>query len=184
LIARTLITLLAIFAGALPSGADAHGGVSIDKDPCVRKSGDWSVHFTVYEPQFNPAEEYCADVPKAGSMIVVFDLVDQELRKVPLDLEIVKLAGSARESVHRVNSRSYPNGVINTELNVTAPGRYAAILTPEGRPAIVFPMRVEMGTPVWMWLVPLVLVAPVLYYWSQRRTPPPAAAARNLALVK
>ena len=184
MIARTLITLLAVFAGALPSGADAHGGVSIDKDPCVRKSGDWSVHFTVYEPQFNPAEEYCGDVPKAGSMIVVFDLVDQELRKVPLDLEIVKLAGSARESVHRVNSRSYPNGVINTELTVTAPGRYAAILTPEGRSAIVFPMRVEMGTPVWMWLVPLVLVAPVLYYWSQRRTPPPAAAARNLALVK
>jgi hypothetical protein len=45
-------------------------------------------------------------------------------------------------------------------------------------------MRVEMGTPVWMWLVPLVLVAPVLYYWSQRRTPPPAAAARSLALVQ
>ena len=48
----------------------------------------------------------------------------------------------------------------------------------------VFPMRVEMGTPVWMWLIPLVLVAPVLYYWSQRRTPPPAAAPRNLAVVK
>jgi hypothetical protein len=182
--ARLLVTLLAFLSGASPPGAGAHGGVSIDKDPCVQKTGDWSVHFTVYEPQFNPADEYCADVPKAGSMIVVFDLVDQELRKIPLDLEIVKLAGSARESVHRVTPRSYPNGVINAELTVDTPGRYAAILKLEGRPAIVFPMRVEMGTPVWMWLIPLVLVAPVLYYWSQRRTPPPAAATRNLALVK
>jgi hypothetical protein len=179
-----LITLLALAAGASPPGAGAHGGATIDKDPCVRKTGDWSVHFTVYEPQFNPGDEYCADVPKAGAMIVVFDLVDQELRRVPLQLEIVKLAGSARESLHRVATRSYPNGVINAELTVDAPGRYAAILTPEGRPAIVFPMRVEMGTPVWMWLIPLVLVAPALYYWSQRRTPPTAAAPRNLALVK
>ncbi|HUE38418.1 MAG TPA: hypothetical protein VMR29_02885 [Candidatus Binatia bacterium] len=179
--ARLLIAVLVVVATALPRGAAAHGGASIDKDPCVQKTGNWAVHFTVYEPQFNPADEYCADVPKAGNMIVVFDLVDQELRKVPLDLEIVKLAGSTRESVQRVSTRSYPNGVINAELQVAAPGRYAAILTPAGSPAIVFPIRVELGTPVWVWLVPLVLVAPALYYWSQRRTPPPS---RSLALVK
>jgi hypothetical protein len=48
-------------------------------------------------------------------------------------------------------------------------------------------MRVEMRMPVWLWLVPLFLVAPILYYWSQRRTPPPSTAEdarRNMALVK
>jgi len=175
-----LIALLTLLA--FTKSAHAHGGASIDKDPCVQKTGDWSVHFTVYEPQFNPGDEYCADVPKAGNMIVVFDLVDQELRKVPLDVEIVRVASSGHESVRRVATQAYPNGVVNTELTVDAPGRYAAILKPEGKPAVIFPMRVEMGTPIWMWLIPLGLVAPALYYWSQRRTPPPTS--RNLAVVK
>lgn len=153
----------------------------------MQKAGGWSVHFTVYEPQFNPGDEYCVDVPKAGPVIVVFDLVDQELRKTPFELDIVRTTGGEREAVHHVASRVYPTGVINAETAIDSPGRYAAILTPQGQPPVVFPLRVEMATPLWVWLVPLVLAAPLLYYWSQRRTPPPSAAAdarRNLALVK
>jgi len=165
----------------------AHGGATIDKDPCVQKSGNWPVHFTVYEPDLDPSGEYCADVPKAGPMIVVFDLVDLEMRKVPIDLRVVKLGGDSQVDVHHVAAKTYPKGVVNAEVSVAEPGRYAAILTAEGRPPVVFPMRVEMTMPVWMWLVPLVAVAPILYYWSQRRTPPPTTAEdarRNLAIVK
>jgi hypothetical protein len=164
-----------------------HGGATIDKDPCVQKMGGWSVHFTVYEPQFNPGDEYCIDVPKAGPVIVVFDLVDQELRKTAFELEIVKTSGEARETVHHVGPKVYPTGVINAEATIASPGRYAAILTPQGQSPVVFPLRVEMATPLWVWLLPLALGAPLLYYWSQRRTPPSAGAPdarRNLALVK
>ena len=62
----------------------AHGGVGIEKDPCVRRVGPYLIHFAVYQPQFNSAEEYCAAVPKAGNTILVFDLVDSELRSLPL----------------------------------------------------------------------------------------------------
>ena len=184
--ARAAIALVALLAAGSSTPAFAHGGATIDKDPCVQKTDNWSVHFTVYEPQFNPGGEYCVDVPKAGPVIVVFDLVDQELRKVPFRLEIVKTDGSSRETVRELPAKPYPNGVINAELDLGAPGRYAAILTPEGKAPVVFPMRVEMAMPLWVWVAPLVLVAPVLYYWSQRRSPPPAAsdARRNLALVK
>ena len=185
--ARAVIALVALLTGAAPTAARAHGGATIDKDPCVQKTGNWSVHFTVYEPEFDPSGEYCADVPKAGPMIVVFDLVDQELRKVPFDLEIVKLNGSSRETIHHVPAKPYPKGVINAQLTIASPGRYAAIVTPEGKDPILFPMRVEIAMPLWVWVIPLLLVAPLLYYWSQRRTPPPAAASearRNLALVK
>ena len=95
--------------------------------------------------------------------------------------------GSSRETVHQVPAKPYPNGVINAQLTVASPGRYAAIVTPQGKDPIVFPMRVEMATPLWVWVVPLLFAAPLLYYWSQRRTPPSAAASeprRNLALVK
>jgi len=185
--ARAAIALVALLCGALPTSAHAHGGATIDKDPCVQKTGNWSVHFTVYEPEIDPSGEYCADVPKAGSMIVVFDLVDHELRKVPFGLEIVKMNGSSRETIHQVPAKPYTNGVINAQLTIDSPGRYAAIVTPEGKDPLVFPMRVEMATPLWVWVIPLLSAAPLLYYWSQRRTPPPAAASearRNLALVK
>jgi hypothetical protein len=185
--ARAVIALLALLGGFFSTSAHAHGGATIDKDPCVQKTGNWSVHFTVYEPEIDPSGEYCADVPKAGSMIVVFDLVDQELRHVPFGLEVVKVNGSQRETVHQVPAKPYPKGVINAQLTIASPGRYAAIVTPEGRDPIVFPMRVEIATPLWVWVIPLVFVAPLLYYWSQRRTPPSAAASetrRNLALVK
>ncbi len=185
--ARAVITLVALLGGASSTAALAHGGATIDKDPCVQKTGNWSVHFTVYEPEIDPYGEYCADVPKAGPMIVVLDLVDQELRKVPFALEIVKLNGSSRETIHQVPAKPYPSGVINAQLAIASPGRYAAIVTPEGKDPILFPMRVEIAMPLWVWVIPLLLVAPLLYYWSQRRTPPPAAASearRNLALVK
>jgi hypothetical protein len=181
------VVFLALWLVAASAGAaGAHGGSTIDKDPCVQKTDGWSVHFTVYEPQFNPGDEYCADVPKAGPLIVVFDLVDQELRKAAFEVDVVHTNGGARESVHHVASKVYPNGVINAEVTIPAPGRYAAILTPQGRAPVVFPMRVEMATPVWVWILPLLLAAPLLYYWSQRRTPPSGAAdaRRNLALVK
>jgi hypothetical protein len=181
-----ILVALCLFVGSARR-ATAHGGATIDKDPCVQKMGGWSVHFTVYEPQFNPGDEYCVDVPKAGPVIVVFDLVDQELRKTAFELEIVSTTGGARETVHHVAPKVYSTGVINAEATIASPGRYAVILTPQGQPPVVFPLRVEMATPLWVWLVPLVLAAPLLYYWSQRRTPPPTAATdarRNLALVK
>ena len=183
--AAALFAALATLVGA--GSAGAHGGATIDRDPCVQKSGNWSVHFTVYQPDLDPSGEYCVDVPKAGPMIVVFDLVDQEMRKLPIDLQVVKLDGDASAPVRHVAPKLYPDGVVNAEFSVDTPGRYAAMLTLEGRPPVVFPMRVEMKMPIWLWLVPLFLLAPILYYWSQRRTPPPPAAEdtrRNMALVK
>jgi hypothetical protein len=184
---RALAALAAVAVLLSARLAAAHGGATIDRDPCVQKTGNQSVHFTVYEPDLDPSGEYCADVPKAGPMIIVFDLVDQELRKIPIEIQVVKLDGEASTPVKRVAAKPYPAGVVNAEFTVDSPGRYAAILTLEGRPPIVFPMRIEMKMPVWLWLLPIFLVAPILYYWSQRRTPPPTAAEdarRNMALVK
>lgn len=181
---RALAAAVASLA-LIPVAVRAHGGSAIDKDPCVQKSGEWSVHFTVYEPDLDPSAEYCADVPKAGAMIVVFDLVDLEMRKVPLDIAIVRGDGATREVVHHVAAKAYPSGVINAEVTLPSPGRYVAIVTPEGRAPVTFPLRVEMETSILVWIVPLFLLAPALYYWSQRRSTAGAATPkRGLALVK
>jgi hypothetical protein len=183
-----VLSLAALLAASSWQPALGHGGAAIDRDPCAQKTGSWLVHFTVYEPEYNPGGEYCVDVPKAGPVIVVFDLVDQEMRKVAFDLRVERSDGGERQTVLHVPAKAYPSGVINAELSLPAPGRYTAILTPEGQSPVVFPMRVEMATPLWAWLAPLLLLAPLLYYWSQRRSASRTTAAgetrRNLALVK
>ena len=184
---RSFVGMFALLAVLTPGRAFAHGGAGMDKDPCVQKSGPWSVHFTIYEPELNPAAEYCADIPKAGPMIVVFDIVDLEMRKVPLDIAIVRGEGSKQETLHHVAAKAYPNGVVNTEVSLSGPGRYTAILTPEGHPPMAFPMRVEMEASIFVWIIPLLLTAPALYYWSQRRSKAASGAGepkRTLALVK
>src|SRR5262245_13451038 len=127
----------------------AHGGVGIEKDPCVRRVGPYLIHFAVYQPQVNSAEEYCAAVPKAGNTILVFDLVDPELRSLPLTVQVVGVVGAPQpKTVLYVPPKTYPTGVVNAEAQLEQPGKYTVIVTLEGpsRP-IEFPLRVAMWSP-------------------------------------
>src|SRR5215813_9872853 len=91
----------------------AHGGVGIERDPCVRRAGPYLIHFAVYQPQFNPAAEYCAAVPKAGNTILVFDLVDPELRLRPLTVQVVgALDAPEPQTVLYLPPQTYPTGVV------------------------------------------------------------------------
>jgi hypothetical protein len=127
----------------------AHGGVGIEKDACVRRVGPYLIHFAVYQPQFNSAEEYCAAVPKAGNTILVFDLVDPELRSLPLTIQVVGAVGAPQpKTVLYVPLQTYPTGVVNAEAQLDQPGKYTVIVTLEGpsRP-VEFPLRVAMWSP-------------------------------------
>ena len=57
---RSVRGLVALGFLLIARTALAHGGSTIDKDPCVQKAGNWPVHFTVYEPDLDPSGEYCA----------------------------------------------------------------------------------------------------------------------------
>src|SRR5215510_7982172 len=127
----------------------AHGGVGIEKDPCVRRAGPYLIHFAVYQPQFNPTEEYCAAVPKAGNTILVFDLVDSELRSQSVTIQVIEAVSAPEpKTVLYLPPKIYPTGVVNAEANFDLPGKYTAIVTLEG-PAhtIQFPLRVARWSP-------------------------------------
>lgn len=183
-----LLSLLIMLLPACGHGGHGGGGSTREKDLCVRKSGESPVHLTIYAPDLDPSAEYCGDVPQTGSMVVVFDLADIDMRKVPVAIDIVSAGDAPRETVHHVDAKIYPTGVVNTEVRLASPGRYAAVLTPEGRPVVTFPMRVGMQKSILVWVVPLLLVGSLLFYWSQRRRSGASAAApppkRTLALVK
>jgi hypothetical protein len=144
----------------------AHGGVGIEKDPCVRRAGPYLIHFAVYQPQFNPTAEYCAAVPNAGNTILVFDLVDPELRNWPLTIQVVEAVNAPEpKTVLYIPPQTYPTGVVNAEAHLDLPGKYTAIVTLEGLShTIQFPLRVAMWSPGVVALVGVLVLGSALGY--------------------
>jgi hypothetical protein len=145
----------------LPRPARAHGGgPGLDYDPCAARAGaDNYVHFAAYQPEYNRFAEYCDGVPLAGSTLLVFDLVGNDLISAPVALAVVDKGGAARLSIP---ARRYPSGVIDVETNLPT-GEYRAWLTIGQAPQVY---RVDFDLAVGVWwqplVAPLVLAALVL----------------------
>jgi len=171
----TAATLLAIVALImLPRPAGAHGGgPGLDYDPCAARAGaDNYVHFAAYQPEYNRFAEYCDGVPLAGSTLLVFDLVGNDLISAPVALAVVDQGGAARLSIP---ARRYPSGVIDVETNLPT-GEYRAWLTIGQAPQVY---RVGFDLAVGAWWQPLVaplmlavvvLMAAVAYCLLQARS--------------
>ncbi|MCY4388005.1 MAG: hypothetical protein OXC18_12985 [Desulfurellaceae bacterium] len=128
----------------VPTGAWGHGGVAMDLDPCIERAGVYLVHFSAYQPQEYATEEFCRSVPQTGSAILVFDLIDPELRKKSAAVRIVEEINAAEPRLLLdIPARVYPSGVVNAEVNFDTPGQYTALMTVDGVDgAVRFPIRV------------------------------------------
>ena len=130
-ISFAVATMLAFCLAALPlSPAGAHGSVPINEDPCARSFGRNIVHFSAYQPQFDKSGHYCDEIPKTGKTIIVVDLFNRPLRKVPVSLTIVD--ASADEFKHvlmSVKPKVYAHGVIEALAIFSKPGLYRVIVT-------------------------------------------------------
>ena len=149
--------------------ASGHGGVGIDEDPCVRRAGLYLIHFAVYQPQVDPTEEYCDEVPSADQAIFVFDLVDRELRNELAAIRIERLGGEGEptETLLSIPAQRYPTGVVNTEFRFDAPGEYSAVVTLDDPERVIrFPLRVEMLSRRWIPVAgaALILGVPLGYF--------------------
>src|SRR5580704_3592990 len=108
---------LTIFAGCLLRGvAFAHrfGGPN---DPCERRIGTSLIHITLYQPEFNPDAEYCDQIPRAGNTVLVVDVLGDDLRKLPLGVEVPALSDSApNKVVLSVAPTIYRRGVADAQV--------------------------------------------------------------------
>ncbi len=165
--------LAAVLLFAVAGRAVAHGGVGIDDDPCVRRAGLYLIHFAAYQPQVNPTEEYCDQLPKAEHAIFVFDLVDRELRDERATVAIHRATedGAAGEALHTLPAQRYPTGVVNTEFRFDSPGEYLAVVTLEKPERVIrFPLRVEMWSRSWIPLAGLALLVGIPFgYFAVNR---------------
>ncbi len=135
-------------------------------DPCRRQIGNSLLHLTLYQPQFDPAGEYCEEVPRAGKTILVVDFTAGELRQTPVSLEVIETAFSGKsQTVLSVPAKTYALGVADTEALLNEGNDYRVRVLLEmgsGNTAdvLVFPIRVAAWYRA-LW-VPALLVAGLL----------------------
>ena len=125
----TVLLLVAVLFE--PGGAAAHGGVSGEDDPCLRRVGERVVHFSAYQPQYQLRDQYCTDIPKEGDTFLVVDLVDPALRNEPVGMRIVRgTNGAEGEIVADIRPSTHHDGVLRGEVKLDE-GLYTVILATE-----------------------------------------------------
>ncbi len=130
-VGATGLLLLAVLSQ--PGIANAHGSVSGEDDPCVRRIGEQVVHFNAYQPQYQLREQYCTDIPKEGDTFLVVDLVDQALRNEPVGMRVVKGTGSKEgdnQIVADIRPSLHPDGILRGEVRLDE-GLYAVTIATE-----------------------------------------------------
>ncbi len=184
--------LCLLIGGLFPASAMAHGNVTLDEDICVRRLGGNLVHFSAYQPQYEPKAQYCTEIPGVGDTFLVVDLVDQSLRNLPLGVRIVKgqAEGGQEEEAQTVaywKPVSHPDGVVRGEAKLEK-GFYRLIITAEGLSPSYYLLRVQqvdysnIGRKAVGPLMVLLVLALVGYelsksgrmrrWWASRRTAP------------
>jgi hypothetical protein len=113
------MALLLVAAWSHPDLAAAHGAVSGEDDPCLRRVGEKVVHFNAYQPQYQLREQYCTDIPQAGDTFLVVDLVDPTWRTEPVGMQIVKgSSGTDGEIVAEIRPSPHPDGMLRDEVRL------------------------------------------------------------------
>lgn len=129
LIRKGCLGLLGLFFSA---SLWAHGGAAgTDTDQCKfeLQPGHW-VHYTAYQPQAFPAEEFCGNLPGTNTLTqLVFDYQDMKYRNMLVEFEVTKEPEGKR--VFFLPSAKHKSGSVNLELKngVPEPGQYLIHIT-------------------------------------------------------
>jgi hypothetical protein len=141
-----LSLLLLLTVAFSPGVVVAHGNVSIEEDTCVRRIGGNMVHFSAYQPQIEPKAQYCTDIPDVGDTFLVVDLVDPNLRTVPVGVKIIRGVNENEQDESKTvvywKPVSHPDGVLRGEANLDK-GLYKLIITAEGLSPSTYLLRVQ-----------------------------------------
>jgi len=131
---RAAATVLILVAALYhPGDAAAHGSVSGEDDPCLRRVGERVIHFSAYQPQYELRDQYCTDIPKEGDTFLVVDLVDPALRNEAVGMRVMKGNGSNESEdqiVADIRPSTHPDGVLRGEVRL-AEGLYTVTIAAE-----------------------------------------------------
>jgi hypothetical protein len=125
-----LVLLTLLLAGG---EAEAHGGLSMDKDYCKLRIGAHLMHFTGFQPEGDYSKEFCEDIPATGPTIIVLDFIDDALRDMPTEVRIIKAAGGEadldRATVFHLPPKIYSTGSLALDYTFVDAGNYVGVVT-------------------------------------------------------
>ncbi|MBC8180758.1 MAG: hypothetical protein ACU83U_06960 [Gammaproteobacteria bacterium] len=110
----------------------AHGGAAgTDTDQCKfeLEPTHW-LHYTAYQPNAFPAEDFCANLPRANELtLLVFDYQDMKYRDMAVEFEVTKEPEGT--SVFKLPAAKHKKGTVELRLpnGVPAPGSYLIHIT-------------------------------------------------------
>jgi hypothetical protein len=158
--------------------AHAHGGLSMDKDLCKLRVGNYFMHFVGYQPDSAAATEFCEDIPATGRTVVVLDYIDAELRDLPTEVRIIRDTGSEANldqiTVFHKPAALHPTGTLHFEHVFSEPGKYVGLVSVGNGEKLVSRFPFSVGKPrsvLPMALAGVLIVAAgvVLYRLAARR---------------
>ena len=110
----------------------AHGGAAgTDTDQCKfeLEPTHW-LHYTAYQPNAFPAEDFCANIPKANELtLLVFDYQDMKYRDMLVEFEVTKEPEGTR--VFFLPAAKHKKGTVELRLpnGVPEAGKYLIHIT-------------------------------------------------------
>lgn len=125
-------SLLAIVGLVFSSVLWAHGGAAgTDTDQCKfeLEPGHW-IHYTAYQPQAYPAEEFCGNLPDSTTMTqLVFDYQDVRYRDMNIEFEVTKEPEGKRVFFQEAAKHKSGTVVLNLPNGVPEAGQYLIHIT-------------------------------------------------------
>ncbi len=127
---------VALFLGVVgfAAQAQAHGGVSLDQGQCVMKIGPDTMTFTGYQPQ-KSREQFCDDIPDAGSTIIVLDAQQDELRDMAIEMRVLRNVGQKDDNENMeanteiyVAPKKYKTGTLNFDYDFQKQGNFIGLV--------------------------------------------------------
>ncbi len=163
--------------------AFAHGNVALRDDACAKRAGLYYVHFSAYQPHFNPYEQYCETTGAEGDTLVVLDLIGRGAGALPVSVRVLDTS-SGGQPVLELSPRKYRKGIVNFHLNLQASHSYVTAVT-LGEPPHSYTLTYHLRVATW-WdrlvsavgefvgigtLILIVLIAGLLYAFYGRASP-------------
>lgn len=65
----------------------------LEEDICIIQIGYLKAHFTVYQAETSPDEEFCEDLPDSNSTVFVLEFLRKKLHGISIDFRIIKDVG-------------------------------------------------------------------------------------------
>jgi hypothetical protein len=124
--------LLTVLAALFSASVWAHGGAKgTDTDQCkFELEPDHWIHYTAYQPNAFPAEEFCANLPRENeATILVFDYQDEKYKDNTVEFEVTKEPEGTR--VFFLEKAKHKKGTVELKMpnGVPEPGNYLIHIT-------------------------------------------------------